>query len=194
MRFAFPCTSVRAATVVLLGSAALAADTWMPPKKEMYVSPNRRFGLEVVPRDVEKRKGSCQGTLYELGPNGSRSRIWSVILSNRVAPASALVANSGQYAVTFDNWGRVGYGDDVVVIYGAGGRLIRKFSLEELLGKDVKRVPRTVSSRWWSGEQKHEMDEANGVLILKAELIQGMPVKTVRTIRVALQSGAILAN
>ena len=94
--------------------------------------------------------------------------LWAQPLSNAVAPVEALVSDTGRYVVTFDNWHSLGYGPNVVVIYGAEGQLLRSFSLEDLLSEaELRLVFRTVSSRWWPGESGLEPrpggDRAAGV-------------------------------
>lgn len=79
----------------------------------------------MAPRDV------CTATLYERKFLVWYAPKWTAPLSNRVAPVSALVSDSGRYVVTFDNWDQVGYGDDVVAVYdGSNGTLLWKYRLE----------------------------------------------------------------
>lgn len=166
------------------------ADKWPLPQKQEFYSPNKGFCLEVVPRTLEsqlkyfedkeqgkKNAGSpsgaaihrCRGTLYRIESDGRRTVVWSSPLSNDVAPADAIVTDAGNYVVTFDNWHSVGYGDDVLAIYDSGGTLVHKYSLEDLLGEDVKRVEKSVSSRWWQGDKpERKIDEAKEILVVRA--------------------------
>ena len=71
---------------------------------------------------------------------------------NEVAPVDAVVVDSGRYVVTLDNWGGTRVGDDVVVIYDSGGRLVRRMRLTELLPEDyILTLSRTFGSIWWTG-------------------------------------------
>lgn len=184
-------TSVIFITLTLMLSSTLVrpakADSWLTPEKKTYYSPNKKFYIEVTPkrpegqlgffgdkvegkRDAGAQKGVkknvARAALYARGAGESYSKLRDFQLVNEVSPVSAIVSDSGTYVVTFDNWYRVGYGDDVVVIYLADGTLIRKFGLEDLLTPNhVETLPRTVSSIWWGGE--HYIDEAKGLLVLK---------------------------
>ncbi len=173
--------------------AAALADSWPEPAEEDYYAANDAYYLHVVPGEGVKPAGA---TLYRAGAAGASGDalvMWSRALENAVAPADVLVAASGAYVVTFDDWGRAGYGENVVVIYGPGGELVRKFALEDLLTDDeIALVPHSTSSRWWRGEP--ELDEDAGVVVLK--IIAGgmtaeMKART-RDLRVALASGEVL--
>ncbi len=77
-----------------------------------------------------------------------------------------LVSNGGKYVVTFDNWHSVGYGDNVVAIYGPSGQLIRKMSLTDFMPHVViMKLRRSTSSVYWAGE--HRIDERSEQLVLK---------------------------
>jgi hypothetical protein len=154
------------AALIFAGASALA-DQWLRPTTKQDHSPNKQYSFEVVPqRDTSAHaKGLPKGTLFRVGADGQSHEQWTIRLVNKVAPVSALVSDGGEYVVTFDNWYGKGFGDDVVVIYGAGGQVIKKYALEELLSaEEVKRVPRSVSSRHWGGE--HRLDEASMTLVL----------------------------
>jgi hypothetical protein len=60
----------------------------------------------------------------------TRTHSWKATLSNPVAPVSVFLSDDGQHVVTLDNWGRVGYGDDVVALYDSSGQT-GNYSLEE---------------------------------------------------------------
>lgn len=176
------------AFTLLAGTFASArADSWNPPKKEKYYSPNKKYYLEVTPKKLESQlkyfedkvegredagalknvKGNrARASFYARRADGGYSKMREFPLVNEVSPVSALVSGKGDYVVTFDNWHSVGYGDDVVVIYRSDGALVKKFSLADLLTEgDIETLPRSVSSIWWGGE--HYIDEANGVLALE---------------------------
>lgn len=177
-----------ALTLLITGAfASIHADSWLLPKKTKYFAPNKKYYLEVTPKKLESQlkyfedkvegknnagalKGATEdrakGAFYARRADGGYAKKWEFRLLNEVSPVSALVSNNGKYVVTFDNWHSVGYGDDVVVIYGPSGALVKKFGLEDLLTEgDIETLPRSVSSIWWGGE--HYIDDANGILILK---------------------------
>lgn len=162
------------------------ADEWLPAEVKTYPSENGQFEFKVTPRAlrdilsyfrerVEKRTSpgqdpngptECSGRLVRLSKAGGREDIWTGALVNDVAPVHVIVSNDGQYVVTFDNWHRMGIGDNVVVIYGNNGRLVRTLSLSDLLPPErIKKLPRTVSSIWWSG--KHHFSGPGNELVLE---------------------------
>lgn len=163
----------------------VVADSWALPEPAKYYSENKRYYVEVIPRKLESRlkffedkvakkdpSGSrkglkdnyCKGVFYRRGEDGQYEKVWESRLSNDVAPVAALVSDGGEYVVTFDNWHSVGYGDDVVVIYGGGGQLMRKMGLSDIVPPNTP-LPRSVSSIWWGG--MHYIDEKNLQLVLK---------------------------
>jgi len=154
------------------------ADEWLPPKTQTYYSANGRWRLTVVPRSIESPlkyfSDKVNGRSNPGAPprNAERSAhgfmehlsgrtwelVWNAPLVNDNNPVSALMSNQGA-AVTFDNWGSMGFGDDVVVIYGAHGRKIRNLALSDFLPKEyIHALPRSVSSIWWSGEHRLSAD------------------------------------
>ncbi len=168
------------------GLTSTKADRWIPPYKTKYCSQNKKYCLEVTPKQLESqlkyfedkvnnksdagavkgRENYAKGTFYVRGNDGGYASKSSFRLVNEVGPVCAVVSDNGDYVVTFDNWHRAGYGDDVVVIYRADGSLIKKFGLENLLTEgDIGVLVRTTSSIWWGG--KHEIDEDAGLLVLK---------------------------
>ncbi len=154
--------AVATAAAAVLSAATAAADSWAEPQEENYYSANDAYYLHVVPGDGLT---PARGALYRALPGRDAEELWARDLANPNAPYKVLVAASGEYVVTFDEWGQVGYGPNVVVIYGPGGELVRKFALEDFLAEEeVAAVPATVSSRWWGGE--HYLDEAAGVVVL----------------------------
>src|SRR6185437_15695152 len=128
----------------LLCQGVAIADEWLPPKAETYYSANRQWRLTVLPRAIEnplayftdKVKGrsnpgapprdaerSARGFMEHLSGQ-TWNLVWNVPLVNENSPVSALISNQGTTA-TFDNWGSMGFGDDVVVIYDTRGRKLR---------------------------------------------------------------------
>jgi YD repeat-containing protein len=167
--------------------SSVFADSWALPTPKQYYSANNRFYIEVIPRklasqsryfkdkvDRKEPAGSpqgekdnyCKGIFYRQTDDGKYEKVWVAPLSNDVAPVSALVSDGGQYVVTFDNWHAVGYGDNVVVIYGSDGKIIRKLALTDIVpAESLSTLPRSVSSIWWGGH--HYLDEARGLLVLQ---------------------------
>ena len=173
--------------LLTLGPSPSLADSWALPEVTTYNSPNERFRLTVTPRPLEsqldyfadkvaqrkpagQRAGSAQataqGVLERREVEGRWTRIWAKPLRNEVAPVDALVSNDGRFAVTIDNWHLVGWGDDVVVIYGADGEVIRSLALSDFLSREhIGGLSRSVSSIHWGGE--HRLSEDGNRLVLK---------------------------
>ena len=77
--------------------------------------------LHVTPdQNQPARQGWCLAELYKA--NGAdRTLVWKRYLINNVAPAKALVADSGKYVVTLGDWGQF---DTVpLVVYGEQGEV-----------------------------------------------------------------------
>jgi hypothetical protein len=166
---------------------AVFGDSWALPEPKKYFSANKEHYVEVIPKKLESqweyfqdkvnkkdshvsKKGDednyCKGILYGRAKNGTYQKVWSAPLSNEVAPVSAFVSNDGQYVITFDNWHMVGYGDNVVVIYGKEGKQINKLSLKDIFtDEEIIKLPHSISSIYWGGE--HHIDESNGLLVLR---------------------------
>lgn len=161
--------------LLLIVPGAASADSWALPERQSYFSADRSLRFTVTPRALRGALGyfedkvagkepagqdkegvkEATGKLERLDSNGTWIAVWERPLLNEVAPVNALVENSGRYVVTFDNWHSVGLGDNVVVIYGADGRLIRSMTLTDIVPEDyVQILPRSVSSLWWHGTDR----------------------------------------
>jgi len=177
------------AAIAALQAAVALADSWLPPTEQDYYSANEEYFLHVVPGEGVTH---ARGTLYRAFPARDAHELWSRELVNAYAPHKVLVAASGEYVVTFDDWGKVGYGPNVVVVYGPGGELVRTFALEDLLTEEeIAAVPFTASSRWWGGE--HYLDEAAAVVVLKVVTGRVGPdgADEFREVRIELASGEV---
>jgi hypothetical protein len=145
------------------------ADSWASPKTAIYYSSHQRVRFTVVPGQW-KSKISAHGTLERRGVDGRWTTLWDRRLLNDVSPVDALVSETGAYAVTFDNWHHVGLGENVVVIYGPKGELVRSLRLNDFLPENyVALLPRSISSLWWNGHRDgaHSISERRDILTLK---------------------------
>lgn len=182
---------------LLLQSAALA-DEWLPPKPETYYSANKQWRLSVIPRAIENPlayfKDKAAGRANAGAPPRDAERsargfmehlsgqtwnlVWNKPLVNETSPVTALVSNQGATA-TFDNWGSMGFGNDVVVIYDSHGRKIRNLALDNFLPKTyIHALPRSVSSIWWGGD--HHFSSDGKRLILRVVVPRADPTTTKR--------------
>ena len=171
-----------AALFLLTWAGAARADDWPMPREDTYLSSDGKLRFTVTPGPIERSLSGfegeaeanspgvrttsdahAKGRLEQLDALGRWTRRWERALVNPVAPVQALVDDSGRYVVTFDNWHAVGFGNDVVVIYGPDGRLIRSLALSDIVADEhEKLLPRSVSSIWWRG--KHRIDGETLVL------------------------------
>lgn len=177
----------RFALLFVLLAPCASADTWAPPSTEITLSADGRSRVTVTPRPLAgalpyfedkvagsepagQRPGEAQvspiARVEQQAADGSWQRRWQMPLVNDVGPTEVLLADDATYLVTFDNWHSAGYGDDVVVIYDGDGDLVRKLSLEQILpAAYVNQLPRSVSSRWWSG--KHRLVDGDRMVELQ---------------------------
>lgn len=94
--------------------------------------------------------------------------IWTADLDNNVSPVDALVADSGRVVVGFDNWHEVGYGPNVMSVYGEDGKLRFRHSLEELMAAEqLKKLSPSTSSRPW--RRGRWLDEEADQVVLATE-------------------------
>ena len=196
------------------------ADKWLPPKPATFESHRGTYRLTIFPAspgiDVTKSSqealgsGSntnprCEAVLERLDDGGRHyGQVWRTPLTNVVAPVSALVSDVDGSFVTFDNWGRMGWGGDVIVLYSASGVLKKKFSLTDIMSdSDFKKLPRTASSVHWGGQ--HELDYAGRTLIVRLVAVEGITAGDkdegyieqegeFRTVRIDMSSGRILGR
>ena len=184
----------RTLLLILLGMSVSAwADSWIAPMKAEYCHANGVHCFVVTPATKDKTK--AHGTLMQQ-QKGQRREVWSINLPNPGAPMKAAVSADGKYVAMFDEWGRLGYGKDVVVLYGPRGQLIQRFALEDLRSKEqLETIPMTTSSRWWGGE--HFFDEANQQLVLRIVTNSKMPTDknaAFRELRIDLRTGKEVPN
>ncbi len=166
---------------------AVFADRWNLPEKRTVCSKNNKYCLKIIPKklttqldyfqdkvggkenagaDSKINKNVCRGIFSIRDDNGILRKRWEINLVNEVSPVSVLISDQGDYIVTFDNWHGVGYGNDVVAIYGTtNGRLIRKFGLSDFLTEsDIQELPASTSSIHWGGT--HWIDKEKRQLVL----------------------------
>lgn len=168
--------------IFVCGWVKMFSDSWMPATEFYSFSKSGKFVAHIIPGTKdEPAKLSVYGIVDE-----TRQLQWSTVLSNHISPSGVEVSNDGKYVVTFDNWGGVGYGDNVVAFYTDSG-LLKKYSLEELFpepqaAKDDEKSDSTslfrildgyygdkfshsTSSRWWREGCYWFFDEASHWLV-----------------------------
>ena len=105
---------------------SVRADSWLPPTAFDTFSENGGFVAHVTPANTNYKATVVVSAIKNHRTNG----LWRASLSNDYCPTEVVVSDDGSSVVTLDNWGGVGYGDNVVAIYGPSG-LKAKYSLEE---------------------------------------------------------------
>jgi len=184
------------------------ADSWAPPSTETIKSANRAYSFTVEPSPLESAlayyrdeveaakegrtvvRPAPMGVLTRRGTDGKWETIWAGPLVNSVAPASMIVSNQGD-VVTFDNWGSIGHGEHVIVLYSPSGKLVRTMPLIALLPQDyIDALPHSVSSLQW--RKSAAFSDVGSVLLLDVLVPSagGEPDETVR-FGIALADGAI---
>ena len=173
--------------LILLIAYSANADSWALPEERTVCSKNNKYCFKVIPKKLESQlsyfkdkvdgkenagtdkkaqKNYCRGIFYSRNASGSLKKLWETKLVNEVSPVSVLVAEQGDFVVTFDNWHSVGYGDDAVAIYTTtDGSLIRKFGLSDFLtDSDIDELPASTSSIHWGGTHWIDKDKIQLVL------------------------------
>ncbi len=163
------------AAVSTFNPSVACADSWSMPGTETTESASGQYRFTVEPAPIEsqlsffaeearaEREGQQVERPTPIGllerKNGAEvwEPVWAGPLVNHVAPVSALVADDGRYVVTFDNWHSVGRGENVIVIYGPDGSLVRSMALTDLLPETyISALSHSVSSTSWQHDAKIE--------------------------------------
>ena len=132
------------------------ADKWPQPKVETYYSKNTEYKLIVTPKlvphkysrysyksrkhpkskrflfkkeELEQKITPCTAKLYKGGETEG-ILIWEKTLLNDICPVYAIVANDGSSVATLDNWGSMGHGINVFVIYNE--KAYKSYELKEI--------------------------------------------------------------
>lgn len=204
----FRISTILACGLLVLAPCAVKGDSWAPPAVKEYTSDSGDYSFTVEPllpgtplfsfegrstgqADVGADSEYPKGRL--VSPSGEV--LWERKLVNEVAPASALVSASGRFVVTFDNWYSLGYGSNVVVIYGQRGQVIRKHSLGDIVGPQrASEFQRSISSIWWSGEHRFESAEFLSLSVVAEGTEFPSEGQRFESIRVRLEDGEVVAE
>ena len=174
--------------IVLRGAVPAVASE---PAESLWHSDNRVFNLRVTPGGDGR---PAHGVLYGDRATDAGAEIWSRELLNAVAPGEVLVADSGRFVVTFDEWDAAGTGDNVVVIYGPDGRTTGRFSLDELFGPgEAEALKLNLSAGGWEGWYRRAMIIGDTLSI--DTLAQYRPPPDpfrFRTVRISLAEGKVI--
>ena len=167
------------------------ADSWLEPEVKTTLSQNGQYRVIITPGGANEKTDTEQESSYPQNAypqnasaqldhkqaNGKWATMWNKPIDNAVAPVKAILSDDGAYLVTFDNWYGAGLGDNVMVIYGADGALIKKMGLEELLPPYYAfGLPQSTSSRYWAYEQRFQPNDkiVEFNLIIPAKMEENM--------------------
>jgi uncharacterized protein (TIGR02145 family) len=158
-----------------LSTSPSFADSWGRPRPIRYYSENGNYMLLIFPKasvsdyiswhasspgteqgftNTETHEVPCHAVLFKVHENDT-TEIYQTKLINRLAPANAIVCNEGKSIVTFDNWGSVGTGSSVMVIYDENGELLNQYSLNDISPIPIENYMKTTSSIWWRCQAKY---------------------------------------
>ncbi|KQN89774.1 hypothetical protein ASE95_16455 [Sphingomonas sp. Leaf231] len=166
------------AILVSVVPSSSCADSWALPTTTTYTSCAGHARITVSPRDLKSQLGYFDDRVKNVDPAGQKKGgslvasarlerlvdrrwrpIWEHQIANDVAPVLALVQDDGEHAVTFDDWHGTGYGPNAVVIYGAGGKMLRALALSDVVPADyIKALPHSVSSIHWRRNPRFSPD------------------------------------
>ncbi|MWV26556.1 hypothetical protein [Aurantiacibacter rhizosphaerae] len=152
-----------AAATTLLVSAPSQADSFMPPSVQEAVSSDGSIAVTVIPAMLSCAPGETEcvaaaRAIVERVHGGYRGNSRTIRLVNPQAPGRVLVTDDGERLLTLDDYASYGFGDNVLVIYGANGEVIARLGLHDFLPEDyIAGLPRTASTlRWWAAPARIE--------------------------------------
>jgi len=158
---------------LLLVSQMIMADEWNKAYRKTYTSQNGIYELVIEPtyipknyeKEIQKRKMNpekyhnrpmkdsiipCHARLYKKTKNiGLPDLVWEKELVNPISPYEAMITNDGKYVITFDDWYNLGFGENVMVVYGENGELLKQYRLHEITNIPENQLSVSVTSIWW---------------------------------------------
>ncbi|HXJ61396.1 MAG TPA: hypothetical protein VNU68_32545 [Verrucomicrobiae bacterium] len=140
--------------LVLLGSRAIRADDFLPPRELRIFSESEIHSARITPATNGAKPLLV---VFSWSSSNGSQEVWRTELSNAVMPIGAWISDDGQSVVTADNWNRMGYGDDVIAIYDKRGQVAR-YSLEEAAPpiRTESKLVRTLAVRKGYGEKFYD--------------------------------------
>ena len=191
----------------LLLNTGVRADKFAagPPQPKLFASEHGAYALKILPdaSSVGTRTrtegshspvqavqviGKSEGVFFTLDESGKEKVIWRAKLAN--IPNRAILVENGKYVITLDSWRSIGF-DHCLVVYGAQGKVIADFKLEDLLTpQEIETLPASVTHRGWSDKDIAEFEDRSRE---ENELVIRMKWKDwTKVIRLSLPSGRII--
>jgi hypothetical protein len=165
----------------LKSSLLVRADDWPAATIQTVFSGHGERFVRIVPgKSIGDTVGFAgapkgpyaRGEFYARQPDRSYRMVAEVALQNPISPTEALLTDAG-YLVTFDNWHNLGYGK-ILAIYRPDGVLVRAVTAEELYtAEQLRRIPMSVSSRWWRCRPHGFVDPDRQTAIYVTEYLGG---------------------
>lgn len=130
--------------------------------------------IESLPESISGNHGSSEdsqgpssGSLYRIGENGAEEMVWQRQLVNPAMPLRAIISSSGEFVVTFDEYGGADLNGFILAVYGNKGRFLRKFKLSDILSnQEINTLPISTTSIHWFGSARFEQKGDDEVLVL----------------------------
>lgn len=120
----------------------------------VVASPDGSALLRILPGGwgVEGSHATATVLKYDVASSGY-IKVCEFALRNAASPTAAVITNSAQFIVTFDDWGEMGRTANVVVVYRGTGEVVRSWNLADIFseGERTKFISST-SSTWWRGD------------------------------------------
>lgn len=176
-------TATVAGLLLLACCASAEADTWEKPTPKIYASRSGDVGCKILPTGKELIMfRSSQAELFKLDESGKQIVARRFVLVN--IPHHVIVVGKGDYLVTLDTYGRLGF-DHAITIYDKKGQLIADLDLEDFLtAKEIDNVPHSVSSRHWKTDANIRVGYKNELLYI--DLAGGVKIS------IELKTGEVL--
>jgi hypothetical protein len=141
------------ASLFLLISFILDADSWLPPEPMAALSADASILVRIEPgvlpnRDASNQPHFATARFFRWGDQGNYQPYQQLSLRNKVSPLLIFVSNQGEL-ITLDNWYNSGH-SDLVVLYKADGSVLKSFGLSAFYTRQqLELLLHSVSSVQW---------------------------------------------
>ena len=151
---------------VLFATIGVArADTWAPPTPAIFGTESGATGCKVLAIGMRLRMGhASRAEIFRLNDAGREVVVRRFRLVN--IPHKVMLINDGEFIVTIDTYGSLGYAHSIV-IYNRAGRLLADLALEDFLSvHDIRSVSHSASSRDWTRDARIRTDVVGASLLI----------------------------